>query len=481
MSTLGLQLQQNENVSLFGDNPFPSFTNRTLNFSKNIKVNLDFENYMKLTGSNKKVNKLKLVRLLNMLNDRSMIFFMESDYNEISKYIESYQTIKRFIKKTRLPKLNEKRYVNDASLLFIPFSEIEHIIELPIDENVYRFSCSDIVQIYNHSVKHLDEKPYINSEIESPKNPYTGIEFTLREHIIIYTQLQNYYKKLGKAMPSYISNLKECYFDTAKYFNKYYYYIMNRSVRSYLNGISENTFQAEFNEMIDSSFSLQRHYCQKCYSRINIRELFLDTVKLFILNSNEIYVFGTYEQSFITVATANALLFDEKHQSMYHRKRIRARRTRLQRGRAIRRNTNNVPSVSFTTSNYVFNWSNDGFNSLQDNVSIINNSTWNTNIGNTAVFDFNSNNTLFSNGDNVVTFTFTSPITSSVDSFNNLTINIPNIESESAIQNQVHDFEMNLTNSISSIDTPSNSDVSPSESENSPTNSDILPESNLQD
>ena len=233
MSTLGLQLQQNENVSLFGDNPFPSFANRTLNFSKNIKVNLDFENYIKLSGSNKKVNKLKLVKLLNMLNDRSMIFFMESDYNEISKYIESYQTIKRFIKKTKLPKLNERRYVNDTSLLFIPFTEINHVIELPIDENVYRFSCSDIIQIYNHSVKHLDEKPYINSEIESPKNPYTGIEFTLREHIIMYTQLQDYYKKLGKAMPSYINNLKECYFDTNKYFNKYYYYI-RVEIMSYL-------------------------------------------------------------------------------------------------------------------------------------------------------------------------------------------------------------------------------------------------------
>ena len=477
MTTLGFQLQNSENVSIFGDNPFPSFIDRKLDFSNNLKVNLDFENYINLSGSNRLVYRLKLVKLLNMINSNSMVFYTEDDHKEIKNFINSFQKIKKFVKKLySIKHKKNKKYVNDASLLFVPFDEINNKIELPIGENVYRFSCSDIIQIYNHSIKHLDEKPYINSEIESPKNPYTGIEFTLREHIIIYTQLVDYYKKDGKAVPSFISNLKECYFDTKKYFNKYYFYIMNRSVRSYLEGINDNTFEDEFNEMIESSFRLEKYYCKKCYSRINIRELFLDTVKLFILNSNEIYVFGNFEKNFIDVAKANDILFEDNHKTMFHRKRIRARRTRF-RSTRNRTSSSNFP---ITTSNYVFNVSNNNVSFSQDNVSIFNINEWTTNISNTGLFNFNQNNNLFSNRDNTISFTFTPPERTEQysfidDSLSNLTIRIPrfNIESENSVENDVHDYEINLTDSVSSIDTPTNSNSTPEDSEISPSVSDI--------
>lgn len=460
MNSIGSILQNNEDVSFISNNPFPSFNKFIFSFSSNIKVNLDFETYLNLLNDKSNTSRLKIIRLIENLNNNKLIFYTKDDYDKLNSAISSFLKIKRFINNLYNFKCHNREYVNDTSLLFIPFEEISNVIELPIESKIYRYSISDIVQIYNHSIKHIDEKAYIQGELEIPKNPYTGVEFTFKENLIIFEQLKKYYASSGKLMPSFLNNFKECYFDIDKYYNKYYNFIMNVSVSNYVDNLNNNAFIDEFDEMISSSLSIEDYYCKKCYDRVNVKDIFSDAVKLYILNSNSIYVYGLYEEKFRNIAQANDLYFDANHNNNRHRRRYRARRT-------ILRNTRRRNSI-YSSTGFLFNTDNIYFS--QDNIISFN-------FGNTGfstdlyTSNSNSNNTFISNGinvSNITPFTFNfgdlTPIAnvinidSNITDNNNppLTIRIPNIESEGSLSNNPADYQMNLTNSISSLDTPTN-------------------------
>ena len=121
---------------------------------------------------------------------------------------------------------------------------------------------------------------------------------------------------------------------------------MNISITSYLNDLTDTEFHLEFLDMIDSSELLTITYCRKCYSKVNIKEIFGHTVKLYILNSNGINCYGYYMSHFKLIAKKHNLLFDKSH-VFKHRKPYSRYRNRIS---SISRHTN-IPQININSSN----------------------------------------------------------------------------------------------------------------------------------
>ena len=478
-----------------------------LKYSLNNMVNLEFIKFMSLNkynGStyNSKVNKLKMRIMFDSINNKKFCFFTDEAYSELNSLIKAYNLIKNYVRTNYKCKPQKLDYVNDCTLLLQPIDSINFVIKLQINSKVYRFSSADLIQIYNHALKHIDQKAYINGELEAPKNPYTNIDFTYNQNLSIYQQLVKYYRKNKGYVPSYIVGFKECYFNTKDYFARFYNNIMNTSVTSYLNNCSYETFEEEFDEMVENlSRNTKDCYCAKCFKRHDLRLLFIEAVKTYILNSNDIYLYGYYETTFLTIAEANSLDFKPEHR-LRHRKRTRSRRPRS------RRFTNNNNSISqpfnFTFStqnsdqpnaisyfrsdssifnNNVLSLNNESFTFRFNNVLNIDNVVLNQG----ALFNFSSpNNPIYTGSDNIsfsFTNTPTSPFSNEARFDFNSPINIPqlntlvgstttvinndppgdigpvgnslgNISELRLLTNQPFDEAMDLITSDSSIETP---------------------------
>ena len=332
--------------------------NKHLKYSNSINVNLDFIKYVNLCKFShnthcSKINRHKVNILLESINKKQMLFYSDDNYEEFKILTRSYTIIRNYMNTYYKVKKHKLEYVNDCSLLLQPIDSVEFIINLKIRNKIYRYSVSDIIQIYNHTLKHIDEKAYINGDLESPKNPYTNIEFTFVQNISIYTQLLDYYKLKKGYIPNYIVGYKECYFNTDTYFARFYNNIMNTSISQYLENCTDERFEEEFDDMIkNASKNMKELYCPTCYKKHNIRLLFTDAVKTFILNSNDIYLYGYYESIFKLIASAHEINFKDGHR-LRHRRKFKGRRG-YERRRPQRSSGNigiNTPLFNFTFAN----------------------------------------------------------------------------------------------------------------------------------
>jgi hypothetical protein len=475
---------------------------RHLHYSNSVNVNLDFIKYTNLckqgkTKYNSKIRKHKLNILLESLLKKNMVFYNEDDYKDLQNLIKSYNTIRNYIKTFYKLKNNNFEFVNDCTLLLQPIESVEFVINLKIRNKIYRYSVADIIQIYNHALKHIDEKAYINGELESPKNPYTNLEFTFIQNVSIYQQLLEYYKQKKGYVPNYIVGYKECYFETDTYFTRFYNNIMNTSIKQYLDNCSDERFEEEFNDMVrNASNTMRQLYCPKCYKRHNIRILFSDAVKMYILNSNEIYLYGYYENVFKLIAETHELNFDSRH-SLRHRKRIKSRNNRRSRVSSPGSSTSfnftisNSESISeniLTTEDFI-----RGTGNLLPNTTSLfsfSNVIPASNINNTMLnhenlFDFSSPNNPIFNQDNVAfNFSFSSLSTHEIETNIALSesgrnelnspLNLPQVEYLTntlttsinsdirplrLISDQHFDAALSLSDSSISLESPNNSNT----------------------
>ena len=487
--------------------------NRHLNYNDTKNVNLDFIKYVSLckitnNSHNSKINKFKLNILLDSIAKKSMVFYSEDNYTDLLNLIKSYNIIRNYVRSNYKVSKNDLEYVNDCTLLLQPIESVEFIINLKIRNKIYRYSVADIIQIYNHALKHIDEKAYIDGELETPKNPYTNIEFTFSQHLSIYQQLLEYYKQKKGYVPNYIVGYKECYFETDTYYTRFYNNIMNTSIAQYLKNCNDDRFEEEFNDMIrNASRTMRALYCPKCYKRHNIRMLFSDAVKMYILNSNEIYLYGYYENVFKLIAETHSLNFESGH-SLRHRKRIKPRNNCRNR---VSSDSNPIP-FNFTISNTESISENilsttdfiRGTSTLLPNTSDLfpfTNVISDSNINNTMVnhenlFDFSSpNNSIFNQNNVAFSFSFSNdstvinelsePITFPSFGRNELNspLNVPQVENLTdtlttpinsddihtrqlrLISNQPFDATMSLSDSSSSLESPNNSNTDESSDE----------------
>ena len=301
------------------DYVFKGFGNNSLNFKyvKNIAVNNDIINYIHYT---KKKDVTNMLILLNSVYKKRRLFYLDDDYQTFEKYRYSLYKIKKFLMINRLS--IDYQVINTESLELETFQKDDHIVELINDNKIYKFKIEDLLHVYKYALHKTSKNIYLNHKMEPPKNPYTNLSFTLKDNIIIFDNFTKYYMRKKCIMPAYLSGYQECYYDVNTYFIKYYFTIMIKSVSDYVLDLNYRDFYMEFLDMVDSNDVLIGSYCSKCYSKLNLREIFTHTVILFILNSNRIYIYGNYTIDYIKVAKKNNIFFDKYHQ-FKHRKKIK--------------------------------------------------------------------------------------------------------------------------------------------------------------
>ena len=79
-----------------------------------------------------------------------------------------------------------------------------------------------------------------------------------------------------------------------------------------MDSLTNTQFAREFKNMINNC-TIQKIYCKKCYDKHNLKELFSYPLKLYILNCEDIYIYGDYIKVFVKIAKNNGLLFFKKH------------------------------------------------------------------------------------------------------------------------------------------------------------------------
>jgi hypothetical protein len=351
-------------------------------FCNNNMVNDDFFNYLKFL---KNRDWLFMGAILEKMENKTRIFYMKSEYKQFNELVNAFNKIRNFYFKWKYPIYKQKSTVNDFNLMLLPINQIKNVISLTIKDSIYRFSADELLSIYKFSLKSVDGSFHYNQQLIPPKNPYTNIRFSLKENLILFDQLNKHLFSIGKNMPSYLTLFKECYFNLMFYTRLNINSLSLISVNKYVDNMNYADFMIEFNEIIEYR-SIKKIYCKHCYKRHDLYKIFKQTVVYYLLNSNDIYIFGNYIISFLKTAKLNNLIYDKSHQS-YHRIKLR----RKKRYKSTNSQTNNHPSsIINSPSQLIINipYNNEDIvteefvqnSSTSENVVNVNNSTNENNI-----------------------------------------------------------------------------------------------------
>ena len=317
-------------------------------FSKNPLINLDFCNYLKFLNEK---DFTSLGVLMDKLYFKTRIFYQDKDYNEIFNLINAFLKIRKFYFKIRYPNYNKLIDVNDFSLSLVPTNEVNDIISLKVGKNNYRFSANEILTIYKFSLNSVDSSFYNDPHLSPPENPYTNVPFTLKENIVLFNKLKFHLIKKAKNVPDFLMSYMESYFDIRLYKTLNLNKLCLISVNKYVNEMNNREFYSEFCEMIDTG-PIKEVYCKHCYQKYDLKKIFKKTMALFLLNCNDIYVFGYFIRDFLRIAKAQNMIYDDEHRYA-HKMSIRKKRQRKsgQPTRRRRLNRNNSTTLNQITNN----------------------------------------------------------------------------------------------------------------------------------
>ena len=266
----------------------------SLKFTNNYLINCDFLYFLYFF----KKKKFRVVAIfIEFLAKKTKAFYTEDMYLKLHSLISAFITIKRFYqhKNDTITKCMET-YVNTKSLELSPLED--NCLKINNNNNIYRFNTTNLIQLIRYNIENITDQFYLCQTLSSLKNPYTNLDFSLKEKIMIYENIKTYYLEHKKIIPEYIINFKKCYFDEKRYSSVNFIKLLNTSADEYLNNINNETFKEEFLYMVSSSPFIKRRYCSICFKKINLKNNFSETVKLYILNSNNIFSYGYYEEKF---------------------------------------------------------------------------------------------------------------------------------------------------------------------------------------
>ena len=181
--------------------------------------------------------------------------------------------------------------------------------------------------MWKFSLHDINKDLFLSNNLSPLRNPYTNISFKLNELCIIYNKLQESFSKQNKCLPIWLFNFKRCYFDLNVYISRFFKTLLKKSIESYIEDTSKENFMNEFTELVNSDPDIRKYFCKKCYRKLNIKEILKDTVISYILNSNNIYTFGSYKKQFIHVIQTENLIYTKNHY-LIHRRRVKVRRNR---------------------------------------------------------------------------------------------------------------------------------------------------------
>ena len=299
-----------------------SFGNYEFNFHTNAMINSDVITFVRLC-SLRQYSKMSV--FMECLHNKNRAFYTEDMYTTLFKIMSSIVRIRRFMVRNSKKNARDVKYINDLSLELIPLNK--DCVELNINSIVYRFNTTNIIKLYKYFLHNIDDHYYLYGELTPMKNPYTNIPFSLKEHTLLYQYINNFYFKIRKSPPQYLSNFKQCYFNKVFYEKNYHSKLIFHSITSYLKKLDEERFNNEFMGVIHSSLFIKERYCYKCFKTINKRSTFMDSVRLYILNSNAIYKYGDYQDEFVKACGLAGIKLELNHYKR-HRRTVKARRRR---------------------------------------------------------------------------------------------------------------------------------------------------------
>tara|TARA_B110000211_G_scaffold97564_1_gene113713 strand:+ start:2512 stop:3525 length:1014 start_codon:yes stop_codon:yes gene_type:complete len=288
-----------------------------LKYSPNAIVNSDFLFFIYFyTSSQFKMTENLIDRIIN----KAKAFYIGPMQEELFTLISSFLRIRRFVQRRGSTKSNT--FVNDMSLSFEPFTT--SAITLKKGDKIYRFDEHEIIQIYRHSLLTISKHFYLLGTFAPPKNPYTNEDLTLKDNLTLYAHLKKSFLARGKYLPNYLEDYKRAYFSNPVYCAANLSKLLKYSLTDYVASLTEMNFFTEFYTMVHSSPVLLDMFCRRCYRRVSIQTIFLQSTVLYLLNSNNIYCFGTYTREFKMQANIHNLVFNKAH-AIDHRRRLRAK------------------------------------------------------------------------------------------------------------------------------------------------------------
>ena len=286
-----------------------NFSNNTFAFSHNTLINSDFSLLIDYINGREYQ---KVEEIMTSLKNNTKAFYSTDMKTELLKLVTSYLTIRKTVqigyKKVRkvAVRVNE---LNLSLSTILPNKSID----VTIDNSIYSFDVNELLKIYRYSLHSINNSLYLNGELNPPRNPYTNLCFSLRENIIIYDKFKDYYISIGRALPVYLEKFKSVYFDIELYRRYNFDSLMSKSVASYIGELSQAEFKTEFKTMIASSMYTKDNYCRHCYKKRELVKLFSKIIELYILNSNNIFIFGCYTTEFRIILEKNKTVFGRSH------------------------------------------------------------------------------------------------------------------------------------------------------------------------
>ena len=297
---------------------FNAFNDNKFHFNTNCIINADIITFIEFC-TEKRYNKMAL--FMEILDNKTKAFYNDEMYTTILTFIKAILRIRRFIGVNFKKNTSTPKYINDFSLELTPLDK--DCVELNINNSIYRFNTLSVIKLYKYNLHNIDNQYYLCGELPVMKNPYTNIPFSLKEHVILFMHIKNYYFKINKRSPQYLSSFKYSYFD------KYIYEEVNRSkllfssITSYLENLSKSRFKREIDFLITSSAFIKTRCCYKCLKKVDIKKYFLSVARLYILNSNAIYKYGDYHEEFISTCQLLNIALNLNHMQK-HRRMVKA-------------------------------------------------------------------------------------------------------------------------------------------------------------
>ena len=290
-----------------------------LHYHPNTLINHDIIKFINYYGT-KQFDQLSV--LIETVHTKTKAFYSDEMYETLWRLIDAVLRIKKFVGKHYKRITSSIKYINTLSLELVPFNE--NMTELNINNNMYKFDTRNLIKLYKYNLYIVNEHYYLSGSLSQIKNPYTNIPFTLKEHVILFEHIKDFYFKIKKVMPKYLYDFKNNYFNINLYQINNNPKILFHSVGNYLLNLDKDNLKTEFLNLIHSSTFLKKRYCSICFKKINIKKLFLNSIRLYILNSNSIYKYGMYEQEFIHICNINQIKLELKHH-ISHRRIIKSR------------------------------------------------------------------------------------------------------------------------------------------------------------
>ena len=290
-----------------------NFSSNTFTFSRNVLINSDFCNLMD-TINNRDYHVVG--RIITNLENNTKAFYSLDMKKELYILLKSFLVIRRYIQRNYKKNNQIICRINEMNLSLSDISS-DKSIDITINNSIYSFDITELLKIYKYSLHNIGAQLYLDADIYPPRNPYTNIPFTLRENIIIYNKFKDYYISIGRSFPVYLEKFKNVYFDIEIYLRYNFESLMLKSITSYIEDLSEKEFKSEFKIMVASSIDTRDNYCRYCYKKYELVKLFSKTIGLYILNSNNIFIFGNYIREFHEVLEKKQLVFTREHRKKH--------------------------------------------------------------------------------------------------------------------------------------------------------------------